>query len=99
MHFIWMFHGQIEMWLYHLFSQNLAHELSSADQTDGEPKYHDVAQSLVNPFILKHRDKDVKVHAACCMADILRIFAPEAPYNEEQLKVITVMSSGTVQIL
>ena len=84
---------------YHLFSQNLAHELSSADQTDGEPKYHDVAKSLVNPFILKHRDKDVKVHAACCMADILRIFAPEAPYNEEQLKVITVMSSGTVQIV
>lgn len=84
---------------YHIFSQNLAHELSSADQTDGEPKYHDVAQSLVNPFILKHRDKDVKVHAACCMADILRIFAPEAPYNEEQLKVITVMSSGTVQIV
>lgn len=71
--------------------KNLAHELSSADQTDGEPKYHDVAQSLVNPFILKHRDKDVKVHAACCMADILRIFAPEAPYNEEQLKAVFTM--------
>ena len=47
-----------------------------------------VAQSLVSPFILKHRDKDVKAYAACCLADILRIFAPEAPYGEEQLKVI-----------
>ena len=71
-------------------SQNLAHELSNADQTDGETKYRDVAQSLVSPFILKHRDKDVKAHTACCLADILRIFAPDAPYDEEQLKVIKV---------
>ena len=55
---------------------------------DGATKYGVVAQSLVSPFILRHRDKDVKAYAACCLADILRIFAPEAPYGEEQLKVI-----------
>ena len=54
---------------------------------DGESKYKEVSVSLVKPFILKHRDKDVKAHAACCLADILRIFAPEAPYGEEELRV------------
>ena len=67
--------------------QNLAHELSNADQADGESKYKELAGSLVKPFILKSKDKDVKAHAACCLADILRIFAPEAPYSEEELKV------------
>ena len=67
--------------------QNLAHELSNADQVDGESKYKEVAASLVKPFILKHRDKDVKAHAACCLADILRIFAPDAPYEEAELRV------------
>ena len=69
------------------FLQNLAHELSDADQEGGAAKYGSVAASLVSPFILKHRDKDVRAHAACCLADILRIFAPDAPYDEEQLKV------------
>ncbi|KAL9973177.1 hypothetical protein ACROYT_G019595 [Oculina patagonica] len=71
--------------------KNLTHELSNADQTDGAAKYGTVAQSLVSPFILKHRDKDVKAHAACCLADILRIFAPDAPYDEEQLKAVFTM--------
>ncbi|KAJ7363327.1 Sister chromatid cohesion protein PDS5 A [Desmophyllum pertusum] len=68
--------------------KSLADELANADQADGATKYGTVAQSLVSPFILKHRDKDVKIHAACCLADILRIFAPDAPYDEEQLKAV-----------
>lgn len=71
--------------------KNLAHELSNADQVDGESKYKEVSVSLVKPFILKHRDKDVKAHAACCLADILRIFAPEAPYGEEELRAVFLM--------
>ncbi|XP_015769541.1 PREDICTED: sister chromatid cohesion protein PDS5 homolog A-B-like [Acropora digitifera] len=71
--------------------KNLAHELSNADQVDGESKYKEVAASLVKPFILKHRDKDVKAHAACCLADILRIFAPDAPYEEAELRAVFLM--------
>lgn len=71
--------------------KNLAHELSNADQVDGESKYKEVAASLVKPFILKHRDKDVKAHAACCLADILRIFAPDAPYEEGELRAVFLM--------
>lgn len=77
--------------------KNLAHELSNADQTDGETKYRDVAQSLVSPFILKHRDKDVKAHTACCLADILRIFAPDAPYDEEQLKGVFMLITNQLK--
>ena len=58
----------------------------TATKQMGRPKYGVVAQSLVSPFILRHRDKDVKAYAACCLADILRIFAPEAPYGEETVK-------------
>lgn len=77
--------------------KNLAHELSNADQTDRAEKYGTVAQSLVSPFILKHRDKDVKAHAACCLADILRIHAPEAPYDEEQLKAVFLMMTNQLK--
>lgn len=77
--------------------KNLAHELSNADQTDRAEKYGTVAQSLVSPFILKHRDKDVKAHAACCLADILRIHAPEAPYDEEQLKAVFLMVTNQLK--
>lgn len=35
-----------------------------------------------------HPDKDVQLLVACCLADILRIFAPEAPFTEqEEVKV------------
>ena len=34
-------------------------------------------------------NRDVQLLVACCIADILRIFAPEAPYKEpQQIKTI-----------
>jgi sister chromatid cohesion protein PDS5 len=43
----------------------------------------DTALQLVSPKLLSHNDKDVRVLTTCCIVDILRIFAPEAPYNNE----------------
>lgn len=31
---------------------------------------------------------DVKVSVASCMSELTRITAPDAPYNDEQMKVI-----------
>jgi len=51
-------------------------------------KYTPLALHLVKDFFLTHDSKDVQLLVACCVADILRVFAPEAPYKEpEQIKV------------
>ncbi|KAJ3411005.1 hypothetical protein HDV05_002913 [Chytridiales sp. JEL 0842] len=45
-------------------------------------------KDLVNPSLMMHKDKGVKAWVACCLADILRLFAPDAPYNMEELRDI-----------
>lgn len=74
--------------------------MSEMDQeSDIEPlKPH--AAAIVQPAIMNHRDKvalschpqcsstkDVKLLAGCCMADALRLFAPDAPYSNDELLV------------
>eukprot|EP01041_Mallomonas_annulata_P003697 gene3697-7356_t len=44
-----------------------------------------ISAQLVSARILGHIDKEVTLLATCCIVDILRIYAPEAPYNDEQL--------------
>lgn len=46
-----------------------------------------VAKDLASPNLLAHKDKSVKAWAACCLVDILRLCAPDAPYTGQQLKV------------
>ena len=46
-----------------------------------------VRKDLINTSILLHKDKGVKAYAACCMADLLRLYAPDAPYTGAELKV------------
>lgn len=46
-----------------------------------------MAATLVQPFLLTHRDKEVRLLVACCLADVISLYAPEIPYNEEQTKV------------
>lgn len=51
-------------------------------------KYTPLALHLVKDFFLNHDSKDVQLLVGCCIADILRVFAPEAPYKEpDQIKV------------
>jgi len=46
-----------------------------------------VSKDLIHQSIFLHRDKGVKAYAACCMADLLRLYAPDAPYTALELKV------------
>lgn len=60
------------------------------DQDSEEEKelYLNLALHLASDFFLKHPDKDVRLLVACCLADIFRIYAPEAPYTSpDKLKV------------
>ncbi|KAI0264684.1 armadillo-type protein [Gloeopeniophorella convolvens] len=45
-------------------------------------------KELIHNTILLHKDRGVKAYAACCLADILRLFAPDAPYTHNELRDI-----------
>jgi sister-chromatid-cohesion protein PDS5 len=31
--------------------------------------------------------RGVKAYAACCLADLLRLYAPDAPFSQDELRV------------
>ncbi|TFK20656.1 cohesin-associated protein Pds5 [Coprinopsis marcescibilis] len=45
-------------------------------------------KELIHTNILLHKDRGVKAYAACCLADILRLYAPDAPYTQPELRDI-----------
>jgi len=44
-----------------------------------------LAEHLADSGLIRHKDRAVRVLAACALANILRLFAPDAPYSPEQL--------------
>ncbi|KAJ7523458.1 hypothetical protein O6H91_18G050900 [Diphasiastrum complanatum] len=53
--------------------------------------------ALILPSILKHKDKDVRVLVATCLSEIMRIRAPDAPYNDDILQEIFQLIVSTFQ--
>ncbi|RKF62082.1 Sister chromatid cohesion protein pds5 [Erysiphe neolycopersici] len=47
-----------------------------------------VAKELAGQNLLGHRDKGVRAFTACCLVDVLKICAPDAPFTPSQLKEI-----------
>ncbi|KAF8067855.1 armadillo-type protein [Lyophyllum atratum] len=45
-------------------------------------------KELVSTSFLLHKDRGVKAYTACCLADILRLYAPDAPYTQAELRDI-----------
>ncbi|CAK9310357.1 unnamed protein product [Citrullus colocynthis] len=45
-------------------------------------------KALISDKILKHSEEDVKVTVTSCITEITRITAPDAPYDDEKMKVI-----------
>ncbi|KAI5067093.1 hypothetical protein GOP47_0017621 [Adiantum capillus-veneris] len=43
-------------------------------------------EALVKPNLLKHKDKDVRLLVATCISEVMRIVAPEAPYEDDILR-------------
>ncbi|GAA5968515.1 hypothetical protein JCM11641_007665 [Rhodosporidiobolus odoratus] len=44
------------------------------------------ARDLIHPSLLLHKDKGVKAYVGACLVDILRLYAPDAPYTSAELK-------------
>lgn len=45
-------------------------------------QYIPLALHLAEDCFLMHQSKDVQLLIACCIADVLRVYAPEAPYKD-----------------
>ncbi|BGP02903.1 Sister chromatid cohesion protein pds5 [Rhodotorula toruloides] len=61
-------------------------QLSNFDQDDVDTDSLDkVACQLVDPKLLLHKDKGVKAYVGACLVDVLRLYAPEAPYTPAEL--------------
>jgi hypothetical protein len=45
-------------------------------------------KALVDDKLFRHSDVDVKVAVASCISEITRITAPDAPYDDDQMKVL-----------
>ena len=64
------------------------HDRLSGLSQDPEARPEDIgliASNLLNECTIDNKDNEVRLIVACCLVDILRIFAPVAPYNDEEL--------------
>ena len=65
----------------------LWNEMKEMEQdVDERASFLTVAKDLASPNLLAHKDKGVKALTTCCLVDILRLCAPDAPYTGQQLK-------------
>ncbi|EDO19365.1 hypothetical protein Kpol_1002p10 [Vanderwaltozyma polyspora DSM 70294] len=65
---------------------NLHEELSTSDQEQTDlDSLSGYCADLVNRKLLRHKDSGVRAFTACCLSDILRLYAPDAPYTDTQL--------------
>lgn len=64
-------------------------ELAEMDQELVEvATLNSVRKELISTSIMLHKDRGVKAYAACCLADILRLYAPDAPFTHTELRDI-----------
>lgn len=69
--------------------QKLADSLSAVDQNNVSPdSYKQIAHDLGNKKLLNHLNIGIQAYTCCAIADILRIYAPDAPYTPEELSSI-----------
>lgn len=70
--------------------KTLAHTLQGLGQDEGMyQQFVPLALHLADEWFLSHPSREVQLLIACCIADVLRVYAPEAPYkDQEQVKTI-----------
>lgn len=80
--------------------EKLSKELADFDQGEVvQDSLSKVAADLAHRNLLQHKDRGVKAYTACCLVDLLRLYAPEAPFTEEELKVKLLESMYILEIL
>lgn len=69
--------------------ENLLKEVEQSPSELIQNAYSQSMKALLDEQILRHTDGDVKVAVASCISEITRITAPEAPYSDDEMKVLT----------
>ncbi len=62
--------------------------LKAISQDDRPEGLAETVEDLVGLGLITHEDRDVRLLVACCLVDVLRVYAPEAPYSPVQLQQI-----------
>lgn len=83
------FLGQ-QVYFLNLSPQKAETFLSRVEQSPSESMsaaLHPAMKGLISKEILGHPDADVRLAVTACISEITRITAPEAPYNDDLMKV------------
>jgi len=75
----------------------LLDELRTIDQEEAHREsLMPIAESLAHQSLLQHKDNGVRAWTVCCIVDMLKLFAPDAPYPASKLRVgLTLHSTWT----
>ncbi|EXJ83418.1 hypothetical protein A1O1_07041 [Capronia coronata CBS 617.96] len=77
--------------------QKLSAELRNYDLDEVDSRsFTTLAQDLANPNLLGHKDKGVRAWTVSCIVDVLKICAPDAPFQVGQLKDIFTVTINSI---
>ncbi|KAJ2379245.1 Sister chromatid cohesion protein pds5, partial [Coemansia sp. RSA 2603] len=80
--------------------KKLSKELNGLEQeTVNTQSLNAVTKQLIAPSLLEHKESGVVSYVSCCIADILRLYAPEAPYDDDEIKHIFNVFIDQLQLL
>ncbi|KAJ1816937.1 Sister chromatid cohesion protein pds5, partial [Coemansia sp. RSA 2675] len=80
--------------------KKLSKELNGLEQETVDTQSLDsVTRQLLAPSLLRHKESGVVAYVACCIADILRLYAPEAPYSDDEIKAVFNVFIDQLQML
>ncbi|KAJ2136085.1 Sister chromatid cohesion protein pds5, partial [Coemansia sp. RSA 678] len=80
--------------------KKLSKELNGLEQETVDTQSLDaVTRQLLAPSLLRHKEPGVVAYVSCCIADILRLYAPEAPYSEDEIKAVFNVFIDQLQLL
>ncbi|KAJ7951975.1 Sister chromatid cohesion protein PDS5-like B-B [Quillaja saponaria] len=68
--------------------ENLLANVEQAPPRSMQEALLPLMKALVSTELFKHLDENVKISVASCITEITRITAPDAPYDDEQMKEI-----------
>ncbi|AEY98742.1 FAGL076Wp [Eremothecium gossypii FDAG1] len=78
----------------------LHEELSMLEQGQVKLKSLEKCRAdLINKKLVRSKDTGVQAFTACCLSDVLRLYAPDAPYNEDELAEIFGLFIGQFRLL
>lgn len=80
--------------------ERLFSELKTLEQEETElSTLSGVASELLSASLVGSKDGEVRALAACCVAELLRIHAPDAPYADDQLRSVFTLFLKQLQMV